>query len=133
MLSFFLMIRRTPRSTRTDTLVPYTTLFRSTFRHVDVDVTAIKDRRLDTEGDRPCPHERARGLHGFLHHLTKLAGDGHAALAGQHHGFDGQQLAADFGPDQAGGSADQILEFRLAIVEAAHAGILVEVLRRRSE
>src|SRR3546814_10999710 len=25
----FLMIRRTPRSTRTDTLVPYTTLFRS--------------------------------------------------------------------------------------------------------
>src|SRR3546814_10261250 len=26
---FFLMIRRTPRSTRTDTLLPYTTLFRS--------------------------------------------------------------------------------------------------------
>src|SRR3546814_14461217 len=33
---FFLMIRRPPRSTRTDTLVPYTTLFRSKlgiFRH----------------------------------------------------------------------------------------------------
>src|SRR3546814_17772905 len=29
MLSFFLMIRRPPRSTRTDTLFPYTTLFRS--------------------------------------------------------------------------------------------------------
>src|SRR3546814_9023009 len=28
---FFLMIRRPPRSTRTDTLFPYTTLFRSTF------------------------------------------------------------------------------------------------------
>src|SRR3546814_17482485 len=28
-LIFFLMIRRPPRSTRTDTLVPYTTLFRS--------------------------------------------------------------------------------------------------------
>src|SRR3546814_14340670 len=27
--SFFLMIRRPPRSTRTDTLLPYTTLFRS--------------------------------------------------------------------------------------------------------
>src|SRR3546814_16174768 len=26
---FFLMIRRTPRTTRTDTLFPYTTLFRS--------------------------------------------------------------------------------------------------------
>src|SRR3546814_12701346 len=38
---FFLMIRRPPRSTRTDTLFPYTTLFRSSavprqglFRHV---------------------------------------------------------------------------------------------------
>src|SRR3546814_12884158 len=29
MLFFFLMIRRPPRSTRTDTLFPYTTLFRS--------------------------------------------------------------------------------------------------------
>src|SRR3546814_19754416 len=28
-LRFFLMIRRPPRSTRTDTLFPYTTLFRS--------------------------------------------------------------------------------------------------------
>src|SRR3546814_2770619 len=28
-IGFFLMIRRPPRSTRTDTLVPYTTLFRS--------------------------------------------------------------------------------------------------------
>src|SRR3546814_11263501 len=28
-MCFFLMIRRPPRSTRTDTLVPYTTLFRS--------------------------------------------------------------------------------------------------------
>src|SRR3546814_13456104 len=32
---FFLMIRRPPRSTRTDTLFPYTTLFRS--KHVDLD------------------------------------------------------------------------------------------------
>src|SRR3546814_5348208 len=29
---FFLMIRRPPRSTRTDTLFPYTTLFRSIYR-----------------------------------------------------------------------------------------------------
>src|SRR3546814_17515042 len=29
LFSFFLMIRRPPRSTRTDTLCPYTTLFRS--------------------------------------------------------------------------------------------------------
>src|SRR3546814_13769450 len=30
---FFLMIRRPPRSTRTDTLFPYTTLFRSLAAH----------------------------------------------------------------------------------------------------
>src|SRR3546814_3550653 len=33
-LVFFLMIRRPPRSTRTDTLFPYTTLFRSAGRAV---------------------------------------------------------------------------------------------------
>src|SRR3546814_1734793 len=32
---FFLMIRRPPRSTRTDTLFPYTTLFRSCRHHRD--------------------------------------------------------------------------------------------------
>src|SRR3546814_3617995 len=32
---FFLMIRRPPRSTRTDTLFPYTTLFRSTSCRID--------------------------------------------------------------------------------------------------
>src|SRR3546814_8843621 len=31
---FFLMIRRPPRSTRTDTLFPYTTLFRSAIHNV---------------------------------------------------------------------------------------------------
>src|SRR3546814_8604154 len=33
---FFLMIRRPPRSTRTDTLFPYTTLFRSDFGDDDL-------------------------------------------------------------------------------------------------
>src|SRR3546814_21143853 len=32
-MCFFLMIRRPPRSTRTDTLFPYTTLFRSPWSH----------------------------------------------------------------------------------------------------
>src|SRR3546814_15237027 len=34
MCCFFFMIRRPPRSTRTDTLFPYTTLFRSTLRRM---------------------------------------------------------------------------------------------------
>src|SRR3546814_15653698 len=42
---FFLMIRRPPRSTRTDTLFPYTTLFRSRFRTI-----WISDIHLGTRG-----------------------------------------------------------------------------------
>src|SRR3546814_18477121 len=47
-LFFFLMIRRPPRSTRTDTLFPYTTLFRSAEdldRAVDLGIAA--DQRID--------------------------------------------------------------------------------------
>src|SRR3546814_17029630 len=40
------MIRRPPRSTRTDTLFPYTTLFRSTYRLSEIQVKAILDLRL---------------------------------------------------------------------------------------
>src|SRR3546814_12340289 len=40
---FFLMLRRPPRSTRTDTLFPYTTLFRSLARESDTD-KGITDR-----------------------------------------------------------------------------------------
>src|SRR3546814_9092575 len=36
MCVFFLMIRRPPRSTRADTLFPYTTLFRSSVRRVSL-------------------------------------------------------------------------------------------------
>src|SRR3546814_11965677 len=44
-LCFFLMIRRPPRSTRTDTLFPYTTLFRSSRTIAPLYATAgtIKD------------------------------------------------------------------------------------------
>src|SRR3546814_4000224 len=39
---FFLMIRRPPRSTRTDTLFPYTTLFRSGLRAPRNDVQDVR-------------------------------------------------------------------------------------------
>src|SRR3546814_12828183 len=43
---FFLMIRRPPRSTRTDTLFPYTTLFRSVLAHDhEIDVTRFAARQ----------------------------------------------------------------------------------------
>src|SRR3546814_982222 len=50
-MNFFLMIRRPPRSTRTDTLFPYTTLFRSLpCRHC----SHVRP------GRRPCPCRRRR-------------------------------------------------------------------------
>src|SRR3546814_20646345 len=67
----FLMIRRPPRSTRTDTLFPYTTLFRSAFeRDWGMLLTAF-------EGISPAAYEAA------LHHVPRLrrpfpAAAGHA-------------------------------------------------------
>src|SRR3546814_9300621 len=48
---FFLMIRRPPRSTRTDTLFPYTTLFRSPSRARHADRT---DPRSLSGGEDRC-------------------------------------------------------------------------------
>src|SRR3546814_4815640 len=39
---FFLMLRRPPRSTRTDTLLPYTTLFRSGKKHQPQDSYSLR-------------------------------------------------------------------------------------------
>src|SRR3546814_1782206 len=48
-LFFFLMVRRPPRSTRTDTLFPYTTLFRSPRRPL-----RGRDSSSSTESARSC-------------------------------------------------------------------------------
>ena len=50
------------------------------------------------------------------------------ALAGQQHALDGQDLAADLGPGQAGDDADHVLGLGLAEAELAHAGVLLQVL-----
>src|SRR3546814_1023894 len=53
---FFLMIRRPPRSTRTDTLFPYTTLFRSpqVFRHQPARAETQYDAGDDCREHYPC-------------------------------------------------------------------------------
>src|SRR3546814_18208416 len=49
------MIRRPPRSTRTDTLFPYTTLFRSLARlHIGVVALAVAPERLLAVDHRPA-------------------------------------------------------------------------------
>src|SRR3546814_3448524 len=79
---FFLMIRRPPRSTRTDTLFPYTTLFRS------VDANDI-GAELREAGSR---------------HETDIAGanhcDAHAAFSSGEAGSESGAVAPD---DIAGG------------------------------
>src|SRR3546814_4637204 len=82
---FFLMIRRPPISTRTDTLFPYTTLFRSSFRE-------------QVRGRQPLRHLEAVML------IRELAGDATARCAHQitlldqvrlDHVFDGVACFAD--------------------------------------
>src|SRR3546814_16950970 len=54
---FFLMIRRPPRSTRTDTLFPYTTLFRSKRRGRPIDMTYTGD--VETQRSRSIEQRAA--------------------------------------------------------------------------
>src|SRR3546814_12779331 len=58
-LFFFLLIRRPPRSTRTDTLFPYTTLFRSAWNPDD-------DAADMLVGDRRQPVEAAKAVVGRI-------------------------------------------------------------------
>src|SRR3546814_5408923 len=54
------MIRRPPRSTRTDTLFPYTTLFRSLLRVPCQFVACLEWQRLSNEKIRKDIHARRR-------------------------------------------------------------------------
>src|SRR3546814_2550212 len=71
-LFFFLMIRRPPRSTRTDTLFPYTTLFRSALKAKAVVLAnnnatsgAARVQREIDEWDR----QRAQNIHKALYYF----------------------------------------------------------------
>src|SRR3546814_18910387 len=75
------MIRRPPRSTRTDTLFPYTTLFRSG-RHRDqrrheaferVEPAVVGNMRADL--DQPMIDPRLDAARGFLDHVARPARD----------------------------------------------------------
>src|SRR3546814_15120106 len=59
----FVMLRRPPRSTRTDTLFPYTTLFRSrASRRGPRGVARPRRGRADDRGDRQARDHRTREI-----------------------------------------------------------------------
>src|SRR3546814_15849746 len=70
MVVVFLMMRRQPRSTRTDTLLPYTTLFRSGSRAVPHKMSALTSsekspvlRWRKLKADMHSPYERRHELY----------------------------------------------------------------------
>src|SRR3546814_13882482 len=65
-LFFFLMIRRPPRSTRTDTLFPYTTLFRSPSASLLVSNVSISSRRAITPRTRSRSEEHTSELQSLM-------------------------------------------------------------------
>src|SRR3546814_20326132 len=84
------MIRRPPRSTRTDTLFPYTTLFRSVLKFAsglshDLDSAADPERRHDPRDDKIGP-SRARTEY---------------ACGGEHDGYIADCVVACAAPDRS--------------------------------
>src|SRR3546814_20818712 len=62
-LCFFLMIRRPPRSTRTDTLFPYTTLFRSLVAsNVSLYLASAWNKELHRSGQTELPSGSPRQI-----------------------------------------------------------------------
>src|SRR3546814_4880359 len=68
---FFLMIRRPPRSTRTDTLFPYKTLFRSE-RQIERNDQG-EDERGQKHADRPPHHPLLRKHRDHPHRNLRCA------------------------------------------------------------
>src|SRR3546814_17322522 len=73
-LFFFLMIRRPPRSTRTDTLFPYTTLFRSGVERAAQSCGGVRARR------RRCGEAVEQGATVVVEHFVAQAD----AVGGEH-------------------------------------------------
>src|SRR3546814_2874263 len=80
-LFFFLMIRRPPRSTRTDTLFPYTTLFRSPFvlsagslaGAQGPDLVDARGRDIRRSHDAPCACSRSEEHTSELQSLMRIS------------------------------------------------------------
>src|SRR3546814_18065142 len=123
LIVFFLMIRRPPRSTRTDTLFPYTTLFRS----LDVERRVRRQHPVQRLGDLAGRGQR-RGVAG---------GDGAAvavrtAAAGGV-GFQHPHAAAGIEQRQGAGQPDHPAADHQHVIAFAHVASLRPSSRRSEE
>src|SRR3546814_11439812 len=69
---FFLMIRRPPRSTRTDTLVPYTTLFRSEHTELFVCFGGASAKNAQVSAGGPGQHMLPGSLQAMAEKGTQI-------------------------------------------------------------
>src|SRR3546814_6499221 len=72
-LFFFLMIRLPPRSTRTDTLSPYTTLFRSAYAGVQPEDRGNPSQPIPWRSSTAC---RSRWMRMYIRRATSTAASG---------------------------------------------------------
>src|SRR3546814_12627993 len=124
MLIFFLMIRRPPRSTRTDTLFPYTTLFRS---------RSCRFRRCGERGDdaRGIANPSENAALGGDHSQRKLEefGERGTSAVRQHVAVDATVVGfAHRGMDTylGGDAADAELEDAVILDKVRKSGIVKE-------
>src|SRR3546814_7142248 len=69
---FFLRIRRPPRSTRTDKLVPYTTLFRSNEARKKQKIIEVKEIKMRPNIDVHDYEVKMRSIHRFIEEGDKV-------------------------------------------------------------
>ena len=84
---------------------------------VDVDVEDGVEVGIESEQLRARADVRQRRARRLLHHVAELAGQRQVALAARERDFGRQDLAADFGPGQAGGQTDLALVVNLLRAE----------------
>ncbi len=84
---------------------------------MQVDIEIAIEIARKTQLMRPRADIAHGGLSGFLHHVAEFSGNGELALAFHQRGFGGENLAAHFGPGEAGGGADFVLLLGLQIAE----------------
>ena len=95
---------------------------------MNVNIAFFVEIPVNTEFFRPCTHHGQRGLDRFLHNFTERTGISQLAFARYARGFDGQQVAADFGPRQPGYLTYTVFVIRAAIVKALNAQVIVQIV-----